>query len=110
MIFEDYLGSLIPHLSALKLDPLAKVFLDRMSDALVWTDEKLSADLSPEQMGCFRAVFRFRTSLITGVADRRFEQLWDALRRDCPQWIGFEPSRCVPTKELADTYHRLKGK
>lgn len=108
MNFEEQLDSLIPALAELRLDPHAEVFYDVMSGALVWTDEKLSIGLSAEQMGCLRALFRFRTSLIIGSPDRRFENLWNLLKSKCPQWIGFTLSRCSPTKALLNEYFRLK--
>lgn len=110
MNFDDYLDSLIPILAALKIDPVAKVFYDLMTDALIWADERPPFDLTAEQMGCLRAIFRFRTSLITSTPDTRFYNLWDTLKAKCPQWIGFTPSRCSPTAQLIETYQKLKGR
>jgi hypothetical protein len=85
----------------------AKPFLELMSDGFVWSDEKLHG-LSVEDMGALRAVYRFRTSLITQIADSRFENIWNELRKACPEWIGFDPSRCSPNEELLSLY--LKNK
>src|SRR5258707_8470723 len=110
MNFEKYLGSLVPALADLKLDPSAKPFYDIMSGGLIWSDEKLPLGLSAEQLGCLRAVFRFRTSLIEGTPDSRFQTLWNVLKERCPGWIGFAPSRCSPTLELRETLHKLRGR
>src|SRR5215813_628912 len=99
MNFEKQLDSLIPMLLKLKRDPSSEPFYDMMSDALVWEDEMLFAGLSAEQMGCLRTIFRYRTSLIVGSPDQRFQQLWKLLTAKCPQWIGFSPSRCTPSDE-----------
>jgi hypothetical protein len=108
MNFEEYLDSLLPALRSLKFDPSATVFYDLMSGALVWTDEKLFEGLTPEQMGCLRAIFRYRTSLLEGTPDKRFENLWNLLVAECPEWIGFNPSRRAPTEDLLAQYRRLK--
>ena len=109
MNFENQLDSLVPLLGRLNLDPEADVMLDMMSGGLVWEDEQLFEGLSVEQMGCLRAIFYFRTSLILGKHDQSIEQLWKKLRLRCPQWIGFAPSRCEPSADLIRLYERLKN-
>jgi hypothetical protein len=105
MILEQYLDSLVPILTELKRDPSAKIFYDTMSDALVWTDEAVFDGLTQEQMGSLRAIFRFRTSLILGDPDMRFEKIWSILKSRCPHWIGFIDSRCTGSKELVAKYN-----
>jgi len=90
-----------------RMDPLAEPFLELMSDGFIWSDERLFG-LSTEEMGSLRAIFRFRTSLITEEADPRFENLWNELRKICPEWIGFSPSRCSPDEALASRYRKSK--
>jgi hypothetical protein len=107
MNFEDYLDNLASKLRTLKRDISAKVFYDLMSGALVWTDEKVTG-LTVEEIGCLRAVFRFRTGIITNEPDERFRVLWDKLRAKYPDWIGFDPSRCQINEDLSKLYHRHK--
>jgi hypothetical protein len=109
MNFEDYVDSLFPFLANLKRDESAEVFFDVMSGALVWTDERIQG-LTPVQLGCLRAIHLFRTSLIIDSPDLRFQGLWDRLKRICPNWMGFDPSRCQPSEELAKKYRQWKGK
>ena len=108
MKFEDHLDSLVPILARLTQDPAATVFYDQMSAALVWSDEALSEGLSAEQMGCLRALFRFRTSLIDGEPDRRFENLWNTLKAKCPLWIGFDPHRCMLSEAMQTELNRKR--
>jgi hypothetical protein len=107
MNFEDYLDSLIPKLRISKRDISAKVFYDLMSGALIWSDEKI-AGLPPEEMGCLRAIFRFRTSIITSEPDERFRNLWNKFRAAYPEWIGFDLSRCRADEGLSKLYHQRK--
>jgi len=90
-----------------RMDPKAEPFLELMSDGFIWSDERLTG-LSTEEMGSLRAIFRFRTSLITKETDTRFEKLWNELRKICPEWIGFHPSRCSPDGDLASRYWKSK--
>ena len=90
-----------------RMAPDAEPFLELMSDGFVWSDERLHG-LSTEEMGNLRAIFRFRTSLITEQTDSRFEKLWDELRKLCPEWIGFHISRCSPNETLASRYRSSK--
>lgn len=110
MDFEKHLDSLFPVLAALEHDPAAGIVYDLMSDGLVWSDEQLWLGLTVEQMGCLRALFRYRTSLILSAPDSRFEALWMLAKAKCPQWIGFHPSRCSPSAELLQEYRNLSGK
>src|ERR1017187_6856383 len=96
---EDHLDSLVSKLRILKRDVSAGIFFDLMIGALVWTDEKIT-DLTAEEMGCLRAIFRFRTSIIANEPDERFRNLWNRLRAAYPEWIGFDPPRCQADENL----------
>jgi len=109
MKFEDQIALLAPTLNGLKKKDLAEPFYEIMSDAFVWDDEVVTG-LTPEQQGCLRALFRFRTSLIVQEADPRFEILWEHCRQACPKWIGFTPDRCFPNETLAEKYRANKRK
>ena len=90
-----------------RMAPDAEPFLELMSDGFVWSDERLHG-LGTDEMGVLRAIFRFRTSLIAQQPDSRFEDLWNALREICPEWIGFDPSRCSPNATLTSLYQKGK--
>jgi hypothetical protein len=107
MNFEDYLDGLVPKLRISKRNVSAEVFYDLMSGALVWTDEKITG-LTAEEMGCLRAIFRFRTSIIAREPYERFRNLWNKLRAAYPDWIGFDPSRCQADEDLSKLYHQRK--
>jgi hypothetical protein len=109
MKFEDQIESLAPILSRLKKNDLAEPFYELMSDAFIWDDESV-INLNPEQLGCLRAIFRFRTSMIVQESDPRFETLWKCLKQACPKWIGFSPDRCCPNEKLAEKYRADKRK
>src|ERR1035437_2137549 len=100
---EDYLGSLVSKLRVLKCDVSAEVFYDLMSGALVWSDEKITG-LTAEEMGCLRAIFRFRTSIIASEPDERFRNLSNKPRAAYPDWIGFDPSRSQADESLSKLY------
>jgi|ERR1700738_634822 hypothetical protein len=97
---------MIPHLKSLQNDENADVFYDYMSGGFIWTDEKVRG-LNVNQMGCLRAIFRFRTSIVVQEADERFRRIWNALRGKYPQWIGFAPQRCSPNDALARRYREV---
>jgi hypothetical protein len=109
MNFEDTLNPLISQLKVLKKDDNAAPFFDHMSGGFIWSDEKLRR-LNVKEMGCMRAVFRYRTSLIVQEADLRFESLWHELRKRFPDWIGFDPARCSPRDDLISQYREIKMK
>ena len=107
MNLDDYLDSLISKLRTLDRDKSAEITYDIMCGALIWSDEKV-IDLTAGEMGCLRALFRFRTSIITDEPDERFRELWDKLRAKYPDWIGFDPSRSQANEDLARLYHQVK--
>jgi hypothetical protein len=109
MDFALALDSLVPKLAKKQKEKGATPFYDYMSGAFIWSDERMQG-LSVNEMGCLRAVSRYRTSLIVKELDQRFESLWEELKRKCPNWIGFEPERCSPNEALASEYYEIKKK
>jgi hypothetical protein len=107
MKFEDSLDSLVRRLCTVTVDPSAEVVYDLMSGALIWSDEKISG-LTAEEMGCLRAVLRYRTSLIVGQPDERFRDLWAELNVKYPEWIGFSVDRCQSSEALLKLYSKHK--
>jgi len=105
---KKHLRLLIPALPTDKFDPTAEVHYEWETDALVWRDEFPFAAFDADKVSCLRAIRRYRTSLICGARDRKFEPLWSWLKRKCPQWIGFRPERCTPSNELLEKYMTLK--
>lgn len=84
---------------------------DLMSDAFVWSDEIVDfKSLTIGEAGALRALWRFRTSLITGVADTRFQTVWESFRAIAPDWIGFAADRMKYSDELASEYKDRKNK
>jgi len=109
MDFATQIDSLVPILASLDCKPNAEVAYDAMCDALVWEDEKLFKGLTVDQLGCLRAIFNYRTSLILDRPNEAFAGLWQTLLRKCPNWIGFDQTRCMPSKSLRDLYDALKS-
>ena len=107
MEFIDYMEALIPRLQSLKKDEGATPFFDCLSGAFVWSDERIFG-LNTNEMGCLRAIFRYRTNLIVREQDLRFELLWNQLKQKCPAWIGFDPVRCSPDAELMAKYLEIR--
>jgi hypothetical protein len=103
----DFLDSLIPCLKSLQGDENAEPFFDYMGGAFIWTDERLRG-LELYEMGCLRAIFRFRTSIVVQEPDERFQSLWNALKNKYPKWIGFAPERCSPNAALAERYREIR--
>lgn len=82
-----------------------------MSGAFIWKDECPNLkSLSMDELGCLRSIWRYRTSLQTGIEDKRFEELWQVLQYLRPSWIGFSKTRCNYSAELADRYNEIKTK
>lgn len=106
----------------LRLDQIAEVMnqlwaasssdprYDIMSDGLFWDDElpPRSQRKPARVFQMLRFVFRYRTSLILGVPDKRFEEVWDYASSLFPGWVGFNPSRCQCDVDLAEVYKTLK--
>ena len=88
------LRAIADRMQKLKPAPEATVFYELMSDALVWSDE--IPDLETGRISdfhCLRFVFRFRTTLMMGKPDERFQSLWDEANTLFPNWPGFDPHR-----------------
>lgn len=84
---------------------------DLMSDAFVWSDEQIDFHaLSQGEVGVMRCLWRYRTSLVTGIKDDRFKELWSRAIALVPDWVGFAESRNVYSADLAQRYYVLKGK
>lgn len=82
-------------LQNLRLSSNATFFYDIMSDALVWTDETppLGGSYTVHHTWYLRPVFRYRSSLIEGIPDSRFEPAWIEALSLFPTWIGFLTDR-----------------
>lgn len=78
-----------------------------MSGGLMWEDEK-AFNLSTYEMGYYRAILSIRTGFIIGKPDLRFPDMWEEFQKICPEWIGFDPSRCQPSKKLLEKYNSSK--
>jgi hypothetical protein len=89
-------------------NPAAKPFVDCMSDALVWPDETESGTPT-EVIWALRFVRHYRTGLILGV-ERPHADFWQLARQLFPHWVGFQPSRCELSEQLAAVYHAAKKK
>ena len=109
MNFNEFLNPLIVRLRMSRKDTNASPFFDQMSGAFIWSDEKVHG-LSVNEMGCLRAIFRYRTNLIVQEEDKRFESLWIELKEKCPNWIGFSPERCSPNDSLQSRYQEIRKK
>jgi hypothetical protein len=83
--------------------PDAKMFYELLSDSLIWTDE--IPEVEPTRVAGLRSlryVFRYRTSLMLGVPEKRYAHFWDEALTLFPGWPGFEPERKAP--ELRNAY------
>lgn len=109
MNYNELLEPLIARFKTLHRDSNAVPFFDCMSGAFIWSDEKLRG-LSVDEMGCLRAIFRYRTNLIVQGDDKRFESLWADLKEKYPAWIGFSPDRCSPNDDLLVRYQEIRNK
>ena len=86
-------------------DENAEVFYELMSGGLVWRDET-TLKFSTQFVGCLRALFAYRTSLMLGRHEEAFAPLWNQALKLAPNWIGFLPTRRQPTPELLAIYRR----
>lgn len=108
MDFANVLPSLIPKLRKLKHDSRASAIIDVMSGAFIWSDERLT-DLTVAEMGCYRAILRYRTNRIVSEGDDRFSELWNELAREYPHWIGFDSARCNPSPDLVAQFNEYRN-
>jgi hypothetical protein len=105
---QETLRQWATHLDGIRASTSSEPFVDVMSDALVWPDETASS--TPIQViWALRFVRHYRTGLILGV-ERPHEDFWQLSRQLFPQWVGFHPSRCELSEQLAAVYHATKKK
>jgi len=109
LAFNEFLDSVIARLKETQKDKDAYPFFDHMSGAFIWSDERILG-LKGYEMGCLRAIFRYRTNLIVQEDDKRFESLWADLKAKYPDWIGFSPERCSPNHVLLARYKEIRSK
>ncbi len=102
----EQLTAIAPRMRELKPAPHASVFYELMSDALVWSDEIPDLDTGDvRDFHCLRFVFRYRTTLMLGAPDGRFQSVWEEALKLFPDWPGFDPRRHAP--EHRPTYERF---
>lgn len=100
------LAAIAPRMRELKPAPEASVFYELMSDALVWSDEIPDLETGDVRtFHCLRFVFRYRTTLMLGAPDGRFQGVWEEARKLFPDWPGFDPRRQAP--DHRPTYERF---
>lgn len=101
----DRLESIASQMNALPYDESAGLHYDAMADALWWSDERPAFNYAKDHW-CLRPVFRYRTSMITGVPEGEWLRFWDRARELFPQWPGFHESRNTRSKELLAFYRQ----
>jgi hypothetical protein len=90
----EQLSEIAPILDSLSTRTDAGCSYETMSDALVWGDEiPEEAHLNPEKFWVLRFLFRYRTSIILGRPDSRYESLWKLAQEACPRWPGLSEDR-----------------
>ena len=99
---------LAPVLSALRVDPHAKISYDGMAGGLSWSDE-LPNELTWIEQNSVRPLLRYRTTLILGEPDENLKQFWSAAGQAFPTWIGFNHERCMSSPQLAKNLTELEG-
>jgi hypothetical protein len=89
--------------------PLFPPGYDLWADALKWIDESPPWPWRdpPELVDGLRALFHYRTGLILGDV-RPYGGIWELGRRLFPCWVGFHPSRCRRSRQLARFYRALR--
>lgn len=83
--------------------PLLMPTYHLFADALFWADEVAFWWKRGELEDALRFLWHYRTGLILGKA-RRGAQLWQFGKRLFPNWVGFHPSRCRPTRRYLVIY------
>ena len=118
---QEALVRLAPLMRDRKPFPVATIFYDVLSDAIIWSDEMpdLQELRKIDGWQVMRLVLHFRTQLILGrpeesdpdaegIARRIFAEsrdAWTEAKGHFPEWPGFDPRRC--TLELRGTYEAL---
>ncbi len=103
--FSNQLGQIAARMNALIKSSEAAIHHDLLAGALWWSDERPAFD-EPEHHWCLRPILRYRTSLILGVPDERYESAWEAAKQLFPAWPGFAEERCKPDDQLATLYRK----
>jgi hypothetical protein len=104
MIDINKLNELASSMQAMRKTPDARIFYDLMSDALLWTDE-FPLLVDADAVSCFRYVLRYRTSIIIGQPEIKYERYWIEAYQLAPEWPGFLAERRAVL--WASTYHIL---
>ena len=108
-MFENELVTLAEKLPRGTIPKLEAPAYDLMSDAFVWSDELIDfRTLSQGEAGAMRALWRYRTALITGVQDNRFRELWTRFIDAVPDWVGLAVNRSAYSETLAQRYKEIK--
>ncbi len=82
--------------------PFMQPFYDCLADALIWPDEKPFRSRS-DLPSALRPLYFYRTGMILGEARSRVE-FWDLGKRLFPDWVGFAPERCRPSRRRIAIY------
>lgn len=72
-----------------------------LADALAWADEAPPWPLSKIRgaENALRCLWHYRTGLILG-EERPFAELWELAVQLFPRWVGFHPSRRLPSRRF----------
>lgn len=107
---RKYRGKL-PQISNMK-NP--KMHYEILSDSVYWEDEGLE-ELPFELTSAMKYVIHYRTHLITNPDPKdikgnmkKYKQVYERVKKNCPGWIGFQEKRCSYDSELADRIRRIR--
>lgn len=103
--FSNQLGQIAARMNALIKSSEAAIHHDLLAGALWWSDERPAFD-EPEHHWCLRPILRYRTSLILGVPDERYESAWEAAKQLFPAWPGFAEEHANLTISLPRSTER----
>ena len=102
--FEKIIAPLRSHAAYLNdlssPSPTATVFYEAMSGGLVWTDEKIRDVPSEVVIWALRPLWTYRSSIICGAPEAKWQDYWNACPVLFPKWIGFRPERMRSSHEL----------
>jgi hypothetical protein len=102
----EQLRAIADRMRELKPAADASVFYELMSDALVWSDEIPDLDTGAvRDFHCLRFVFRYRTTVIIGAPDPRYQGYWEEAGQLFPDWPGFDSRR--QAADLRPVYERF---
>lgn len=92
-------------ISSLVKLPEAVIGFEALAGALYWSDEVPRLD-DPDYTSWLRPILRYRTTVILGEPDQRYEDAWRQAKRLFPKWPGFASERCRPDSQLAVLYRK----